>query len=78
LLFFLSATDVPPFLIFYDLHLNCVILRLLNLVCGPRKISRYSVSLRDGRSGDRIQVGARISAPVQKSMGPNQPPVQWV
>jgi hypothetical protein len=31
--------------------------------------SRYSDSLRFGRSGDRIQVGARFSAPVQTGPG---------
>ena len=35
-------------------------------------------SLRVGRSGDRIPVGARSSAPVQTGHGPTQPPVQGV
>lgn len=76
--FVLSATDVSPFLFFYDLLFNCVILRLLYLVCGPRKLSRYCVSVRGGRSGDRFQVRARVSAHVQKSRGPSRPPVEWV
>jgi hypothetical protein len=38
---------------------------------GPRMRSQYSDSLRDGRSGDRIPVGARFSAPVQ--IGPGEP-----
>jgi hypothetical protein len=37
------------------------------MICMER--SRYSDSLRAGRSGDRIPVGARFSAPVQTSPG---------
>jgi hypothetical protein len=33
------------------------------------RLSRYSDSLRAGRSGDRISVGARFSAPVQTGPG---------
>ena len=36
---------------------------------GPGWSSRYSDSIRAGRSGDRIQVGARFSAPVQTGSG---------
>jgi hypothetical protein len=36
---------------------------------GPGWSSRYSNSLGTGRSGDRIPVGARFSAPVQTGLG---------
>jgi hypothetical protein len=36
---------------------------------GPGYCSRYSVSLRAGRSGDRIPVGVRFSTPVQTVPG---------
>ena len=36
---------------------------------GPCKRSRYSDSLRAGRAGDRIPVGAGFSAPVQTGPG---------
>jgi hypothetical protein len=40
--------------------------------------SLYSDSLRAGRSGDRIPVGAKFSASVQTGSEPTQPPVQWL
>jgi hypothetical protein len=40
---------------------------------GPEWRSRYSDSLRAGRSGDRIPWGARFSAPVQTGPGANAP-----
>ena len=38
-------------------------------VCGPGWLNRYSDSLRAGRSGDGIPVGARFSTPVQTGPG---------
>jgi len=46
--------------------------------CGPGERSRCTDSLRDGRSGIRIPVGARFSAPFQMALEPSQTPVQGV
>ena len=45
---------------------------------GPGSAVGIVTALRAGRSGGRIPVGARISAPVQTGPGPTQLPVQWV
>ena len=44
-------------------------LQRIPAIQGPRQLSRYSDSLRAGRSGDRIPVGARFFAPVQTGPG---------
>jgi hypothetical protein len=41
-------------------------------------LSLYSDWLRVGRSRDQIPVGARFFAHIQTTLGPTQPPVQWV
>ena len=41
------------------------------LACGPGELSRYSDSLRAGRSRDRISVEARFSAGIQTGPGAN-------
>jgi hypothetical protein len=47
--------------------------------CGPGQLSRYSDSLRAGRTGHLIPVEARFSAQFMNGPGgPTQPPVQWV
>ena len=53
-------------------------IRNLSLSKGQRVFSRYSDSLRAGRSGDRIPVRTRISASVQTVLGPTQTPIEWV
>ena len=45
---------------------------------GPGSSVGIATELRAGRSGDRIPVKARFSAPIQTGPGPTQPPVQWV
>jgi hypothetical protein len=40
--------------------------------CGPGSSVSTATELRDGRSGDRIPVGARFSAPVQVGPGVHQ------
>jgi hypothetical protein len=40
-------------------------------------LGRLLFCFRAGRSGDRIPVGARFSAP-RPALGPTQPPIQWV
>ena len=46
------------------------------MVIGPGRLSRYSESLRAGRSGDRIPLEAKYSAPVQTGPGAHQPHVR--
>jgi len=39
------------------------------MFCGPGYLSLYSDSLRAGRSGDRIPLGARLTTPVHSGPG---------
>ena len=55
-----------------------MVLNIFSTVSGPGSIVGIATMLRAGWSGDRIQVGARLSAPLQTGPGPTQPPVHWV
>ena len=63
---------------FHNTKQDCQPFRRRLLVCGLEYRSRYIDSQRDGRSVDRIPVGARFFAPFQTRPGAQPPPVRLV
>jgi hypothetical protein len=60
---------------------GCGNITMICTSCGPEQLSRYSSSLRDGRSRDRIPVGGGgrdFPHPCRPALGPNHSPIQWV
>jgi hypothetical protein len=52
--------------------------QLLEFICVPEQLSRFSDSVGAEWSGDHIPVRERFSTPVQASPGAHLAPVQWV
>ena len=77
ILFF--SYGIGPFPIFLSFRQNLYEFLLYNIsYCGSATLSRYSDSLRPGRSGFRITVGRDFLHQSRLSMGPTQSPMQWV
>jgi len=66
----------PEALLLFTNH--CRIWCFIHAVGGPGERSRYNDSLLDGRSGCRIPVSVRFTAPVQTGPRTTQPTLQWV
>jgi len=72
--------SLQTYLVYIAAHLGHTLLYMLQRYLSLEILCTYTYSdwLRFGRPGDRIQVGARFSAPVQTVSGPHSAPVQWV
>ena len=55
-----------------------IIIIIIIIIMESGLLSRYSDSIRAGRSGDRIQVGRDFPHPSRPAVGPTQLPLQWV
>jgi hypothetical protein len=64
--------DVGAVLLSGQVARKSEIFRILFEQVGPGLLSRYSDSLRAGRSGNRVPVEARFSAPIQTGPGAHQ------